>query len=738
MRVGIIGLVMDLEWWEKPVRMMRLDYGADLQRVMETDLDELARWKKEDWNVNCEWVIGTPGIAPGLGHLTTFNTPKFEKYPSLGDFDLIRKYLPHAHKHGLKVLAYLNMHWYSYEFGNSHPEWEQRTADGRSYGRIRPLYGSGTTMCVNTPWRDWAFRLIQEATKTGIEGVFLDGPVVFPGCCYCKSCQEKFEDKYGKPIPAWEDWRNPLWKTFIGFREDSMSEFLRDAQRALLRINPEGVIFLNAGSWRGGVWRVARNIEKVGAYQNFNGAEAFFHPGPRRHILLFWAMAAKHLVAGGKPAVVFNHHCLGPWHYIPMPPEEMKRAVAQTVACGANPWFAVFDYALDHSRQGALQPVQEIQGFLARNEEYFTATSSKADVALLYSSQSSTFYLSDLNEIYMDPGTGVERDLAFDEGTGKKLVDWKKRKEICDELHGNTFEGYFAILTREHIPFDVTLDKQLKRDNLAKYQTLIIANAACLSESQCRVIKDFVLNGGGLIASFEAGCYDEKGNPRDASPLWEVLGVRRIETIMQPRGAEEYIRFTDRHTMPSFRPGQLVARPIYSLGVEAEPSATMPCVFLKPTGRLYSPLKGDSKYPAIVANRAGEGRAVYLPYLLGEFYTRYRTLDHQKILSDCLRWTHRRSLPIQTDAPSTVQVELRGQERSQRLLIHLVNNTGDMQRPMSESIPIREIKVLVKLPKPKRVFTLREKRELRFKTNGGWTQFNVPLLEVYDVVVVES
>ncbi|MEM3659360.1 MAG: hypothetical protein QXU11_02985 [Thermoproteota archaeon] len=212
-----------MEWWRKPVRMMRLDYLDALNRMMESDMDKLARWKKEEWNINCEWVIGTPGTAPGLGYLTTFNTPKFEKYPALGDFDLIREYLPYARKHGIRVLAYLNMHWYSYDFGKKHADWEQRVEDGRSYGSVHPLYGSGTTFCVNSGWRNWAFELIEEAMKTGIDGVFLDGPVVFPECCYCASCREKFSIEYGGEVPSWEDWSNPLWRKFIEFREESMA-----------------------------------------------------------------------------------------------------------------------------------------------------------------------------------------------------------------------------------------------------------------------------------------------------------------------------------------------------------------------------------------------------------------------------------------------------------------------------------------------------------------------------------
>ena len=149
-----LGNAAELKWHERPVRMMRLDYMDALDRMKDADLDALARSKRDDWNINCEWIVGTPGIAPGLGYYTTFDTPKFEKYPALGDFDMLRDYLPHARRYGIHVVAYLNMHWFAYDFADAHPGWEQITADGVAYGRKNPLYGGGTTLCVNGGWRD--------------------------------------------------------------------------------------------------------------------------------------------------------------------------------------------------------------------------------------------------------------------------------------------------------------------------------------------------------------------------------------------------------------------------------------------------------------------------------------------------------------------------------------------------------------------------------------------------------
>ena len=118
-----------LPWWLRPVRMMRRDYVGDFQRLMKADLNALAREARERWHVNCEWIMATPGSSPGMAQYALFNTSKFEKFPGLGEFDLLRAYLPHARKYGIRLVPYINLHWYSYacqtvpRLGANHAGW---------------------------------------------------------------------------------------------------------------------------------------------------------------------------------------------------------------------------------------------------------------------------------------------------------------------------------------------------------------------------------------------------------------------------------------------------------------------------------------------------------------------------------------------------------------------------------------------------------------------------------------
>ncbi len=724
----------ELKWWQRPVRMMRRDYVTDLQRVCDKDLDELARSFAQDWHINCEWVIGTLGTAPGLGWQVTFATDKFRKFDALGDFDLIREYLPYARKHGIHPLAYLNMHWYSYDFAAEHPGWEQLLADGTPYGRAHPLYGSGTTMCVNSPWRDWAFELVRETMRTGLDGCFLDGPVVFSGACYCEACRARFRKQYGADIPEVEDWADPRWKQFIVFREDSMARFLSEARDAMLQVNPEGVIFLNGGSWHGGAWRVARDIEKVGPFEHFNGAEAFFHPGPRKHILYFWATAAKHLTAAGKPAVVFSHHTLGAWHYLPLPPVEAKLAAAQAVACGANPWLAIFDYAMDNAAEEALAPIREINGFLEQIEPYCTAAKSGADIALLYSSQSAKFYVSEVDDLFTETAGAQERDLGVSAGSGKRVADLNRRKSLCDQWQGNTYLGWFEALTREHIPFDVVLDSGLTDESLSHYRLLILTNASCLSEEQLAAVVRFARSGGSVIASFEAGQYDEMGDRRTYNPLWPLLGVEAIEGAFAPATVEEYIRLEGDHPAAGFRDGRWIPRPVQCLKVRAA-DAAVPARVLNPIGRVYRAPQGVSDYPAMLCREVGSGRTVYIPALVGAMYADYQIQDHQRWMTSAARWAHGGELPLTARAPGSVQIELWRQPG--RRIVHLLNATGDGVRPIAETVPVHDIEIRLPGPPPTQV-TLASGAAVRWSREGEHTVIHVDRLEFYDLVIVEE
>nr|HDO81174.1 hypothetical protein [Candidatus Bathyarchaeota archaeon] len=484
-------------------------------------------------------------------------------------------------------------------------------------------------------------------------------------------------------------------------------------------------------------WRVARDIQKVGKYQDFNGAEAFFHVHVGEHNLYDSALMAKYLVAGGKPAVVFTHYMYGLWHYNMLPPWEIKLALVQTVACGANPWIAFFNKGYE-SEPESLKPVSEIQGFLEKNDEYYTGVTSEATIAVHCSMQTSTYYISEISELYRDLGTGRERDLIVDRGTGKVIVDWNTRKRLSEEAKGSSFLGFCQSLWRGHMPFDVILDTGLNTQTLQRYKVLILPNSACLSATQISAIKEFVGNGGKLLATFETSLYDERGR-RTENRLNEVLGIKEIVGTFPAVLGENYMRVMEDY--PPFRKGRLLPRGPYCMKIKPARDVYTPIMFLEHIPRVYMPLTEESIYPALMLNEYKTGAAAYFPQLIGLFYARYKMEEMRYLICSTVN-VLKPSLPVEVLAPPTVQVEVYSQGSNRdRLIIHLVNNCGDMKRPISHITPVRNITIKIRsdIIEPRKVYALRENLDaIKFKKVNDEVEIDIPRLEFYEVLVAEA
>ncbi|NPV08719.1 MAG: hypothetical protein HPY83_12270 [Anaerolineae bacterium] len=719
---------MSGNWWQRPVRMLRVDNAPDFDSLKHADLEAMARSRRDDWRINCEWVVGSFGWQ-GRGYLTSFQSPKFETWPRFGDFDYLRSYVPHAHRYGIRVLSYLNMHWFAYEFADQHPGWEQITSTGEAYGRLHPLYGNGTTFCVNSPWRDWAFTMIREAMKTGIDGVFLDGPVIYPDSCYCQSCQTLFRQLHGADIPH-EDWRDPLWREFIEFREDSMARFLADARQAVKNVNADGVIFLNGGNWPPSSWRVARDIQKLGPYEDFNGAEAFFHHGRRQNDYEYM-MAAKYLSAGGKPAVVFMHYMNGSWHYRLIDPKEVQLGIAQTVAGGANPWLALIRSALQSQPEGN-QPPRELFAFLDDHEQYYTDLESAAQVAVLFSSRTGRHYLSVHDNLYRASGSAREENLVVDIEQ-RSVEELSARKRQCETMLTAACEGYFHLLARSHVPFDVILDQDLVSGKLDRYKVLILPDAACLTCDAVAAIRRFVERGGSLLSSFEAGMYDGAGSPSDS--MLDLLGIEAVEGAFPVARVDNYSEAVRDHW--GFHRGALIERGPYALQVRPREGTETPAVLHQAVDRPYVALKGPSPHPAVLLSRHGQGKVVYFAEAVGAFFSEtYMSTTEQRFqaaLAHLLGDSY-----IQLDAPRSVTMNVFRQPQHQRLLIHLVNNGHDA-RPVSEFLPAHDLVLRLKeVGGPVEVYSLREKETLTAARKGSGIEVRLPRLTLYEVIVVEA
>ncbi|MCK5740456.1 hypothetical protein KAH55_14800, partial [bacterium] len=347
------------------------------------------------------------------------------------------------------------------------------------------------------------------------------------------------------------------------------------------------------------------------------------------------------------------------------------------------------------------------------------------------------FYLSAEKEIYNEGGSGDEADLIADL-TGKKIVDWKARKRLCADRLDSEIKGITDILARDHVQYDVLWDNHVITRRLGDYQVLVLPNNACISATQRQAIRDFVENGGTLIADFECGFYDETGTKSENGEWLNFLGIEKTSGCFAPSLMEDYISFTAQSPLINgFQPKQMAPRPELCLKITPLRESDTPTAVMNPVGLSYQELTGPSEFSAMHSITRGKGKIVYFSGLIGDFYFQRKMPAWERLLQNALNMTDAR--PFTITAPASVICDMSISNDGNSYFFHLVNCSGDMQRPIQEFIPIHDIQLTVpELPTTATARSLRQNSDLSISRNNGTASIVLPRLEQYDVIQINK
>lgn len=126
----------------------------------------------------------------------------------------------------------------------------------------------------------------------------------------------------------------------------------------------------------------------------------------------------------------------------------------------------------------------------------------------------------------------------------------------------------------------------------------------------------------------------------------------------------------------------------------------------------------------------------YIPSLAGDFYHRFKLPDYEKLIESIVRWAHADPMMIELDCVPTVQVEPRWSTARDQILIHLVNNTGDMQRPMTQIVPLHDVRIRINLLNVGVARALIEGQDLQGTRADSHAEFVLPELRTYELIAV--
>lgn len=698
-------------WWEEPSSFF--NYGR--QETYTFDSVKMAENLKE---TGCDAthvrVLG--------GHLNDRKIYFKSRLAKKTNKDQLGELLPELHKRGIKAVIYFNVHCVESEFAEEHPDWRHVTEDGKFKEGV---YLTDSSFCVNSPWREWVFQALRDLLKYDIDGIFFDGPNFWPDCCYCEHCRRKFKAKFGKDLPPKSDRKNPLFPKLIEFQIESIAEFVEDCKRIIKENNPNVLFYRNVGNILASKWVLAVDPRSLIKHFDMLGAEGGFLYRDLYNKPVWIAGAMAKLLetqTDGKPYLIHSTIVHKPWGYVMLPKPEVRLLYAETIAHGAYPWFG-FRYGFEPEVKEDLEEIEELNRFFKRNKEYYGGTESVARVALLWPVKTINFH----------PTVHIPE------------MDFTQRRveaEAVGDPTKATF-GFYEILVRSHIPFDLIDEPALTREKMSKYDLLILPNATCLSRDDVENIRSFVRRGGNLIATFETSHFTEYGEKLNDFLLNDVFGVKSEDELLGPLNLD-YATFSSgkgRHHVFRGLTKRWFPAPKYGVKVNLITGVRLMefCERQRGlSGAQRPPTLPSEPDPLIVTNKYGEGTCFYFAGNVGEEYWNYRHPQYRHLLENCINLHSEKVIELK-NGPSSVEVVVRKQEDHARWIIHLINFTGEMTRPIEQITPLHQLEVrLYGLRDVKRVKALRLNRELRYSLSATALEFVLPLLNEYEAILIEE
>jgi hypothetical protein len=714
-------------WFDKVMRWGQVNLKEDDPLTLDVEF-----WKRYWQRTKIQGVTINAGV--GVAYYPT-KIPLHRKAKFLGERDVFGELVAAARQLGLRVLARLDPNWGHEELYKAHPDWFLSDENGKPRQRGQatptarePQFLSATpfaqhdvlySTCWNSPFhREFVPAVMTEIMERyDVDGFFTNGwpptnwhPVDMSLVCYCPHCLEKWRKRGHERYPQKPDPSDPLWRDFVLFVQESIEEVQTLWTEHTKRLKPSAVFVWNShGSLSTGL-RWDKFVQRADLLnddsQGRRVGEPLWVSGRCGKVMM--------AVAEGKPVLRIS----GVWQlgqplvrHIAKPAAETTLFSAEAVANGQRLWWHVLGAELYDRRW--LEPVADYFSWLAEIEPYLRNIESLADVAIVWSPQ--TFWLDSWTNMQPSPT--------------------------------EAFNGWYQALLEGRVPFDLLPEWKLATETVRRYKVLILPSQTCLRQESLDALKEFVANGGGLVACFEAGTKNLWGEKHDSGKWSELMGVLRVDEPPPPL-RHCYLRILEQQRshplLNGFDNTDILPGATYLSRVEKVGDTEALCDFV-PTYPLHPPEKvyPDPKQTGLplLFCRERNGRSVYLAMDFDAAFWRSRLPDHKRLLLNAVNWVRKgEPLPVTVSGNGLLDVTIWRQERS--ITVHLVNlNTPNLfGGPVTEIVPVGRQELKVVLPegaKPVRVKLLRAKLDVPVNLQDDELTVVVPQVLDHEVVAIE-
>ena len=460
-----------------------------------------------------------------------------------------------CHKYGMKAYLHLTASAVPASFIKEHQDW--MTLSLRD-GRTKKVWTLNWACLNNAAFqKEYFYRLENLIRKTGADGLMVDETSTMLDSCGCPTCRRKFKQDTGREIPkndiSWlGDISSPLFQTFLKWRNQNCVNFNKKIKKILLSYVPNGTILSYYAlphyeiCWK----QHGISIDLLDNFADIIGWEVI-----TRGIDQYWPV----FIANLKLIRAVSENKEGNIYTIIARPNYANTYFFWLLSTsqGAHKYWSGHDSReIKNARAPLIQWEMVYKNLLAGLRSF-------ADTAVLISTRNSN--------LIKNPSGNINRE-----------------------------DSYFAIcntLSLEHIPYKAIVDKDIQSSNLSsKAKTIIMMNVGLLSDKETEVIREFVKNGGTLIASAETSLYNERGIKRSNFALADLFGCNYKRLVKGKSTLQLKKKFPVLGDITG-----AINQPDGFCAVESTSSA-------KILGDLQ---KGNARFPGLLFNTYGKGKVIY-------------------------------------------------------------------------------------------------------------------------------
>ncbi|MEN7974034.1 MAG: alpha-amylase family protein, partial [Verrucomicrobiota bacterium] len=530
--------------------------------------------------------------------------------PNLEEEDFAAERIREMHDAGMKALGYIVPNRAELAETGKHDHWLMLNAAGN------PIIDHGQCLDFMSPWGDELIARCKEVVdKYDLDAFYLDGfTYQLDGGMKGKYARERYRKDTGREMPEKRDLKDENYRRWLFWRGDILGEYLTKFKTELRKEDPNIAVYVNALRFQPFPDWQQWGYETVDRAADVPCAEFSPYIGcdPLHKRFNYSRFRG---IRGDRPAETWMVSTMG-WSAKPgsVPgtmPELYSRvyeALTQRIQIALYPM-----HVPDRHMKELLDNINKRGPFLKKAVDVEWA-------AIVVGEHDDAFY------------------------------------QLTERVTGyrHNYEEIFRILCEMHVPVDVISEVDVTPETLKKYSLVALPGQHCLSDQSVQNIKDYVAEGGGLLATDMTSRWDEWANPRKNFALSELFGCDYVghgSVLKKPENkrmlsvnaghpvfagddmADTFLNnsflFTDEKaiyenffqgSLSTFEEMSFDGRDILSMyKCPGRILETKPHAGVKPIAWLLDEAK-KPLYPAVYANTFGKGKVVYIPMNIGGMY----------------------------------------------------------------------------------------------------------------------